>query len=46
VVDANGALIFGEQMVVVTAVNGEQIHKIVTTDIFGRFSASFDLPHV
>jgi hypothetical protein len=44
VVDANGAPVFGEEMVVVTAVNGESIYEIVTTDIYGKFSASFDLP--
>ena len=44
VADANGAPVIGEQMVVVTAVNGEKIHEVVTTNVFGKFSASFDLP--
>ncbi|CAM3982109.1 MULTISPECIES: carboxypeptidase-like regulatory domain-containing protein [Pseudoalteromonas] len=44
VVDANGAPVIGEKIVVVTAVNGQQIHEVVTTNTAGQFSASFDLP--
>ena len=44
VVDSSGSPLVGEKMVVATVVNGEQIHKIVTTNALGKFSASFDLP--
>lgn len=44
VVDANGAPVIGEQMAVSTIVNGTQVDEIVTTNISGQFSVSFDLP--
>jgi hypothetical protein len=44
VLDSSGTPVVGERIAVVTAVNGEQIHKIVETNAQGKFNAAFDLP--